>query len=107
MYKQKLIALLKVLEVQEIDELIEKPVEHLIAVGFYISKAAQKGTVPVGTKNRCHLCRGTGIVPGVLDVEEYYEEDTPPEEDLFLETIADALYSTGKISTDAGTVTSS
>jgi len=52
MYKQKLIALLKVLEVQEIDKLIEKPVEYIITVGFYISKAAKKGTVPVSTKNR-------------------------------------------------------
>jgi len=66
MYKQKLIALLKVLEVQEIDKLIEKPVEYIITVGFYISKAAKKGTVPVSTKNRCHLCRGTGIIPESL-----------------------------------------
>ena len=30
--------------------------------------------IPPGTKNRCSLCHGTGIMPEALDVEEYYED---------------------------------
>ena len=38
MYKQKLIALLKALEVQDIEELIDKSTEHIIGVGLVISQ---------------------------------------------------------------------
>jgi len=43
MYKQKLYMLLKALEVQEIEELMEKPSPYLVSVGLEIAKAARLG----------------------------------------------------------------
>lgn len=43
MYKEKLILLLKSLEVQEIEELIEQPPEYLAKIGVVIARAAKLG----------------------------------------------------------------
>jgi len=43
MYKEKLILLLKALEVKEIKELIEQPPEYLAKIGVVIAKAAKIG----------------------------------------------------------------
>ena len=43
MYKEKLILLLKALEVKEIEELIEQPPEYLAKIGVVIARAAKIG----------------------------------------------------------------
>ena len=52
MYKQKLIALLKALEVQDIEELIDKSTEHIIGVGLVISQAAKMGAKHLDASNQ-------------------------------------------------------
>jgi len=84
MYKQKLYMLLKALEVQEIEELMEKPSPYLVSVGLEIAKAARLGApflsasnkpLHSDTKNRCPLCKGTGkAIPCFEDIEQYYED---------------------------------
>jgi hypothetical protein len=43
MYKEKLIALLRSLEVNNIDKLIEKPTAYLVTMGILIAAAAKRG----------------------------------------------------------------
>lgn len=49
MYKQKLYMLMQALEIQNIEELMEKPPAYLVSVGLRIAEAARRGAKLNGT----------------------------------------------------------
>ena len=59
MYKQKLYMLMKSLEIQDIEELMEKPSPYLVSVGLRIAEAARIGAKSDVLSNRlCEVCGG-------------------------------------------------
>lgn len=50
MYKEKLYALLKSLEVKNIEKVIDGPTEHIVGIGSLITKVAKLGAVNLSKK---------------------------------------------------------
>lgn len=68
----------KLTKITDITELPQWTDTDVIAADCLLNQYRKLTSRSSRAANACALCKGTGVMPGTHDVEEYYKDDPPP-----------------------------